>query len=491
MGVIGLVPDTAALGQMPGDEPWICPSCHAPSGGSPRCKIHGLYVVPPSEPSLGSAPLLGQVLGKRYILIGVLGDGGMGAVYRGFDARLSRDIAIKVLTGVHAMAEGVRERFEQEALALSRLRGEHTVTVYDYGVADAPGISGIPYIAMELLTGESLATRIAKGPLPPAEVAQILSDVAKSLSEAHAAGIIHRDVKPSNILTTQTPEGTQVAKVIDFGIARLGDGTRRTRTGVLMGTPQYMAPEQCANKIGKISEKTDLYALAIVAYEMLTGIVPFDGEPMAVIYDQVNTAVPHLPGRPSGLRDSLDAVIRRALAKIPKDRFDSVTAFTNAFVASVEGAPDAMEPLVLPQEVGAGRPDAITAADAPQTEFIVLKKRPRGWLIALSTTVILWGLMFVLWPHADDKPEPAPGLESVVTDPVTLAPIVAESVVVPQSTVQIDDAGAPDAQPPDARSRRQPKKSRPRARPKKKPKTGVKPSDNGLLLEAVPMKDPE
>ena len=245
--------------------PPICPQCRRPPpGGASICPTHQLFAVAPRAAAKHDrAPLLGRILSSRYALLDVLGDGGMGMVYRGYDQRLDRPVAVKVLGALAALDEDDRARFEREAQALSRLRSEHTVTVYDFGVATQPALAGMAFIVLELVVGQDLFERIQASPLSPQDAAAVLNDVALSLDEAHRAGIIHRDVKPSNILLTTTPDGRRIAKVIDFGVARMEDG-RRTRTGVMV---HYVVEEIDAGPVlgtieVPIDPDADLAALA-------------------------------------------------------------------------------------------------------------------------------------------------------------------------------------------------------------------------------------
>ncbi|MCA9560162.1 MAG: serine/threonine protein kinase, partial [Myxococcales bacterium] len=399
----------------------VCPRCgDTPPPGELRCPRHGLVVVSPTAAARRDrAPLLGRVLADRYALVDLLGDGGMGTVYRGRDLRLERVVAVKVLAGVQALNPDDRHRFEQEAQALSRLRSEHTVTVYDYGVATDPALAGLAYIVLELVDGMGLDTRIGRGPLPPREAALILADVARALDEAHRAGIVHRDVKPSNVLLTTRPDGRPAAKMIDFGVARVEDDSRRTRTGVLMGTPHYMAPEQCASEGQGVSPRTDVYALGVVLFEMLTGAPPFSAsEPMHILFKQVNDPPPPLPGPEGPLRERLERAIHTAMAKEAKKRFPSASALADVVKAAVRSAgPDADVPFVELSEVQA----ALADMPPPRTEAFVIRKRrwPLVLVLLLATAAGVAGVL--LWQHSStevtpDAADAALALDAAVPD---------------------------------------------------------------------------
>ncbi|MCB9535625.1 MAG: protein kinase [Myxococcales bacterium] len=308
----------------------VCPECRQP-GATARCAEHHLYRVEAAAlADLDEAPLLGHALEDRYVLRRLLGGGGMGVVYSGHDLRLDRTVAVKTLHASLTATRQDRQRFEHEAKAMSRLRSNHTVTAFDFGVVRTGPLRGTAFIVMEEVEGESLAECIARGPLAPAHAASILDQVARSLDEAHALGIIHRDLKPQNILLAETPDGRVEAKVIDFGVARIEDAVR-TRSGLLLGTPQYMAPEQCnAVRDAPLDARVDIYALGILLFEMLTGTRPFDArDPLAVVVKQLTTAPPRMPG---ALEDPvlarLESVVHRALAKDPADRPASATGLS-------------------------------------------------------------------------------------------------------------------------------------------------------------------
>lgn len=256
------------------------------------------------------------VLRGRYRLGQVLGTGGMATVHEGRDLVLDRPVAVKLLAPALATDPSFVARFRQEALATAQLSHPNIVTVYDAGTDRHS-----PYLVMELVRGRTLAHLIrTDGPLAPAEAARIGADIADALAAAHAKGIVHRDVKPANVLLA--PGGR--VKVTDFGIARtLGSGSL-TRVGMVLGTPSYLAPEQARGE--PADARSDLYALGCVLYEMLTGAPPHVGDSAMVVAAQHLHANPPPPSALApGVSPPMDESVMRALAKDPRDRFASAT----------------------------------------------------------------------------------------------------------------------------------------------------------------------
>jgi tRNA A-37 threonylcarbamoyl transferase component Bud32 len=255
-----------------------------------------------------------RVLGGRYRLRRELARGGMAAVWEAEDRVLTRRVAIKVLHPHLAGDDAFRTRFRREAVAAAKLAHPHIVTTYDTG-RDAD----VAYIVMELVEGTTLARLLkAQGPLAVAKAVDVAAQVADALACAHAHGIVHRDVKPANILLREDGH----VKVADFGIAKAGAGTDLTRTGVVMGTAKYLSPEQVSGNPADAG--SDIYALGIVLYEMLCGAPPFVGD------TELSTAVARLTAAPGSLRDrrqdiprGLEAVVLRSLARDPAARFQS------------------------------------------------------------------------------------------------------------------------------------------------------------------------
>jgi hypothetical protein len=254
---------------------------------------------------------------EGYEVLGELGHGGMGVVYKAWQSQLRRLVAVKMLhPGVQPGAEPLR-RFRIEAEAVARMQHPNIVQVH--GVGDH---EGRPFLVLELIDGGSLADRLGGKPWPAPDAAALLEDLARAVHEAHQHGIVHRDLKPSNVLL---PRGTLGPKVTDFGIAKLLDTeTQQTKTGQVLGTPCYMAPEQAAGQHKLIGPATDVYGLGATLYELLTGQPPFQGESDAAVLDQVRNREPAPPRRLlKGVPRDLETICLKCLSKEPHERYAS------------------------------------------------------------------------------------------------------------------------------------------------------------------------
>lgn len=269
----------------------------------------------------------------RYRVLGTLGEGGMGTVYLAEHALLHKRVAVKVLQPQYSTNAQVVERFFNEARAASAIRHPGIIEIYDFGYEG----DGSAYIAMELLGGESLSARLRRaGRVPAPACGMLLQQVASALGAAHAKGIVHRDLKPDNIFIVPDPDMAlgERAKVLDFGIAKLagdfGAGDVKTRTGALVGTPRYMAPEQCRG-IATIDHRADLYALGCVGFEMLCGRPPFDDEGLGdLLAAHMFRPPPPLASLEPSVPPALEAILGRLLAKDPAHRFASAAELITA-----------------------------------------------------------------------------------------------------------------------------------------------------------------
>ncbi|MBF6605958.1 MAG: Stk1 family PASTA domain-containing Ser/Thr kinase [Chloroflexi bacterium] len=272
---------------------------------------------------------IGSVLGGRYRLMELLGQGGMATIYRAHDSQLDRDVAVKVLRPEYGRDPDFGVRFRHEAQAAASLNDPNIVSVYDFG-QDEHG----PYIVMELVDGEDLATIIRRnGPLGVRQAARLTAEVARALSAAHARGIVHRDVKPGNILVATDGR----VKVTDFGIARAIAEAQMTLPGLTLGSVHYFSPEQARGE--QTTAASDIFSLGIVLYEALTGRRPFEGDGAAAIaVARLQGPTPDPSAVMSGIPASIAALDRRALERDPADRFPSAAAMADALEAFLAGS---------------------------------------------------------------------------------------------------------------------------------------------------------
>jgi eukaryotic-like serine/threonine-protein kinase len=270
-------------------------------------------------------------LGDRYTLLEVLGGGGMARVHLAHDNVLDRDVALKVLRQQYTDDEEFVERFRREAKNAASLNHPGIVQVYDQGRSE----DGTYYLAMEYVPGGTLKERIAKEvPMDSGEAAGLASQVAEALSVAHGHGIVHRDIKPQNVLLTTSGE----AKVADFGIARAASSKTMTDTNLVLGTAAYMSPEQVRGD--RVSPASDLYSLGVVLYEMLTGELPYQADdPIATAMKHINEPEPHPRKANPAVPEALDALVVKLLAKEPEDRYASAAELAEDLRRVRDGLP--------------------------------------------------------------------------------------------------------------------------------------------------------
>jgi serine/threonine-protein kinase len=327
----------------------------------------------------------------------------MAVVYKAWQRSLERLVALKVLPDYFQHDPEFLTRFHREAKAAAKLNHANIVTIYDVGAQ-----AGVHYIAMEYLEGGSLRNRLADGPLDLREAQRILAQIASALDYAHGHGLIHRDIKPANVLFTADGR----AKVADFGIARASDVTQLTRTGVLMGTPEYMAPEQAAG--GAVDHRTDLYALGVVLYQMLTGYVPFRGTTPHAILHAVIYEAPRPPRQLNpNLSPALESVVLKAVAKQPEQRFQQGGELAAALRAVLAGKAQAQIAAVPPHP---------RAAPSRRLSSLV-------WLLAglAAVLVVVLGAITLLYVGGRDGGTPtgeATRVVVVVTSPTDTADTV-------------------------------------------------------------------
>ncbi|MEO7330407.1 MAG: protein kinase [Minicystis sp.] len=271
----------------------------------------------------------GTLVAERFRLERILGQGGMGAVWLAHHVGLDIACAIKFIHAEAAASPEIRGRFEREARAAAQLRSPHVVQILDNGVWE-----GAPYIAMEYLEGEDLAQRLRRlGRLDPRATVDFVSQVGRALAKAHAAGLVHRDLKPANIFISRDDE-REIFKVLDFGVAKsnaaalgLGEGSK-TKTGSLLGTPFYMSPEQAQGR--SVDHRTDLWALAVVVYQCLTGHLPFKGEALGDLFVKIIVNPLPVPSQVADVPAPFDAWWARAASRDPEQRFQSAKELVEA-----------------------------------------------------------------------------------------------------------------------------------------------------------------
>jgi len=290
-------------------------------------------------------PRIGAVVAERYRVLERLAQGGMGAVYRGEHIELGRDVAIKFLHEWAATEPSFVKRFEVEARAMARLQHPNVAQVIDVGV-----VSGAPFVVMELVAGQTLYDLLDGGPVSPPRAIELARQVLAALAHAHGHGVIHRDIKPANLIVASSEFGDQV-KVLDFGLAKIAAGATGLTGAFAVGTPSYMPPEQGLG--GEIDARTDLYAVGVLLFELLTGAPPFvRDDPAEVIAAHRSTPPPRLAERMPGrvCSPELEAVVARALAKAPADRYPSAGEFARAVTAVPEATArvGAMTPPPMP-----------------------------------------------------------------------------------------------------------------------------------------------
>lgn len=320
--------------------------------------------------------LIGQILAGKYRIDERLSGGGMGTVYRGTHVLMDKTVAIKVLLPSLAADEKIVARFSREARAASRISHPHALSVTDFGEAE----NGVVFLVMEYLSGQTLKQIIRQeGPMPLTRAVEILRQVGGALDAAHAEGVVHRDLKSDNIMLLSS-SGTDYAKVLDFGIAKIKEpeGTydpALTAPDLVIGTPQYMSPEQCSQS-PDIDARSDIYSLGVILYEMLVGHVPFTGgSPTEIMLKHLQQAAPSVLDERDDLPGAIGRVVARALEKGPKDRYQTVGELVEDFTIAA-----GMEPASVSSSGSQPRvelPPESPAADDLDEETLVRRRTTR------------------------------------------------------------------------------------------------------------------
>ncbi len=433
----------------------VCALCGNASAEAGFCTADGAALAWTTDPLLGTEVL-------RYRLARLIGEGGMGKVYLGVQPQIGSRVAVKILSAHCASNPDLLERFFAEGRAVNLIRHEHIVSVLDLALLP----DGRPLIVMEYIDGVTLRQLVRDGGAPLAAIARIGCEVLSALHAAHAIGIIHRDIKPDNVLLTAKGH----AKVLDFGIAKLAPGladeasSPRTRTGALLGTPSYMAPEQISGE-PTIDARTDVYATGVMLFEAVTGRLPFAG---VTVFDSLRAHVDDPPPSPRALRPDLspafEAVILTALAKDPARRFQSAAD---------------MEAALEQAAVAVALPDA---ARAPvRSSMPILAPAPparRTWAVVAGCVVLgaAVGAIGYVALHASEPREPPddaaiaalpPSPSPSPSPPPSPSPSVADAAIISPSAT-LDAAVDVAVAPPDAASAQAPP-----PKPKPKPVAGA------------------
>jgi serine/threonine-protein kinase len=428
----------------------VCPLCRKRASefpglvtaGSelPRCPDHGLPFVDLRD---GSDPLLGTTIAGRFTILGKLGSGSMGAVYRARQDAVGRDVALKLVRRDRAHDPETKGRFEREARAISALVSPHTVTAFDFGEAE----DGAWFLAMEMLEGETVGERLRRvGPFEWSDALRFTRDALKSLAEAHAKGIIHRDLKPDNLFLSRAPAGVDAAdrdvcKVLDFGIAKWsGDDEAmpidqlETQAGTVFGTPRYMSPEQAQGSL--LDARSDLYSLGVLLYQMLSGRAPFiDDDAVVVMARHIKDEPPHFRAMtpPVVVPERIEAVLWRVLAKSPADRPSSA----EQLIAELDEAEASVRALE------SGPRQTVIAQRSELSQRLALIA-----LLIVAVVTVLAGLALWLRRPASSSTQvivvaspSAPPLESSVSSAAVSSP--SEAVISLENSSVEPPAGAP------------------------------------------------
>jgi serine/threonine-protein kinase len=353
----------------------------------------------------------------------------MATVYDALDPALDRHVALKVLPPEFLHDPAFAERFRQEARVAAKLEHPHIVPIHNYGIE-----GGRPWMAMRLVTGGSLAGRVARGPMAPREAAAFLADVAGALDYAHGKGIVHRDVKPANVLIDEAGR----AYLADFGIAKMLEGSSvATATGLIQGTPSYMAPEQAMG--AKVDHLADVYALGVMAFECLTGRVPYTGTtPVAILMKHVQEPVPEPTA--AEVAPPLAAVLRRCLAKAPSERWPTAGAFTAALGQAAAGVTPA-EPVSLPTLTVPLTP--VPGATRRPTPAVPPRRGSRwlwataGGVAALAVLAVAGGLLLPGLLRAPAAPVASPGPVASAPSPSPSPPVERPERPVPATPARV------------------------------------------------------
>jgi serine/threonine-protein kinase len=440
----------------------ICPQCGQRFEGDMLfCPRDGSAL----KPAVEGAGLLGQVVADRYLIQRELGHGGMGQVYLAEHVKIGRRCALKVIKpGLVASADAV-SRFNREAANASRITHPNVVQVYDFGESS----DGLVYFAMELVEGESLAALVQREKaLPPRRALAIARQIAEALAAAHDLRIVHRDLKPENVMLARQRSGSDQVKVVDFGVSRImdDDAQKVTKTGLVIGTLEYMSPEQFTGE--QVDGRSDQYSLGIIIFRMLTGTLPFTGKTaLEAMEGRVITGPPRLAAvRPDvAWPEALQAVLDRALSVQPESRYPDVITLADALDAAVNawqpvaGGAAAPPVAVTPPSATPSQPS--TAPVAPPPAVVLTPERAvrasgpwyraRGKLATATVGgigVVAIAITMIVNQGGPVLPGPNSG-QQVVTNPPPSTPADSGAGAVPAASKAVDRPVAPPAADPD------------------------------------------
>ncbi|HEX5661811.1 MAG TPA: serine/threonine-protein kinase [Polyangiales bacterium] len=412
----------------------FCPRCGSRYEHERFCPEDGAPTQPLPDAGPPRDALLGTLVDKRYRIDAQIGEGGMGVVYKATHVALNKVVALKILRGDMAKDPEVVQRFMQEAQAASGIGHENIIDIHDFGKLP----DGTAYFVMEYLNGRPLNDLIQRGgSIPTMDAVSILRQVANALGAAHERGIVHRDLKPDNVIVLNRGETTNFAKVLDFGIAKVGASKNKlTRTGMVFGTPHYMSPEQAAGQ--GVDARTDIYALGVMMYEMFTGRVPFEADTfMGVLTKHMfEKPAPMFGGQGERQLGALEQITLRALEKKPENRYPSMKALIEDLDAVVGGG--------RPRAVAGTRPslelaDALEPksrsemnlqqrATATQTADEIVLPSPKRWPLYAAAAIGLVAVLLFVFTRGDSAPPVAAKTEEPAPVPVKVETVVLRSV---------------------------------------------------------------
>jgi serine/threonine-protein kinase len=386
-----------------------------------------------------SDPLIGQVLDGRYKIEKVLGEGGMGLVYKAVHTTLGKPLAIKVLRPEVSKNEEIVARFRQEAQSASAIGNQHIIDISDFGTLQ----DGSTYFVMEFLGGRSLTKAIEQDKFTTERTIKVLKQLAGALGAAHEVGIVHRDMKPDNVQLVERGAEKDFVKVLDFGIAKVGGSTSKlTQAGQVFGTPHYMSPEQCAGT--NVDHRTDIYAVGVILYEMACGKVPFDADNLMGILTKhlyENPIPPHELPPPVDVPPALEAVILKCLQKKSDQRYQSMAELS----ADLEAIERGLTPRAVIDKVEnrpTGTAQTLTGVEARvsvgmgQPEVAIQKsKMPMFLGIGVAALVLVGGAVAMMSGKSETagnevKPAPAAAAKPVEPAPAPVVPVPAAKVTV-------------------------------------------------------------